>query len=119
MTVQIYGTQKSQDSKKALRFFKERATQVQFFDLKTHYMTQGELARFIQKFGLQSLINSKAKAYQEAGLEYLKVPDEQMIEKLIEDPDLMIQPLVRSGSDLSVGWNEAFWKNWYKNLKST
>lgn len=118
MTVQVYGTQKSQDSKKALRFFKERNIDVQFFDLKTHIMSQGELSRFIQKFGLKALINSKAKAFEKAGFEYMRVTDEQMIDKLIDDPNLMMQPLVRSGQDLAIGWQESIWKDWYKNRQT-
>lgn len=115
MTVQIYGTQKSQDSKKALRFFKERNISVQFFDLKTHIMSRGELSRFIQKFGLNALVDSKSKAYKQEGLEYLRVSDEQMLDKLIDDPRLMIQPLLRCGNDLGLGWSELYWKDWYKN----
>jgi arsenate reductase-like glutaredoxin family protein len=118
MVVQIYGTQKSQDSKKALRFFKERNIDVQFFDLKTHSMSLGELSRFIQKFGLLALINSKAKAYEKAGLEYMRVSDEQMIDKLIDYPNLMNQPLVRSGNDLAIGWQDSVWKDWYKNRQT-
>lgn len=116
MTVQIYGTQKSQDSKKALRFFKERNVSVQFFDLKTHFMSLGELERFVQRFGLDILVDKNSRAYKQAGLEYLRVTEEQMLTRLLEDPSMMIQPLVRSAKALQVGWDEAFWKAWYKNL---
>jgi arsenate reductase-like glutaredoxin family protein len=117
LSVQIFGTQKSQDSKKAQRFFKERGIALHFVDLQERYLAPGELNRFIEKFGLKALVNDKSKAYQDAGLAHMRVPDEQMIQKLIDDPKLMIQPLIRSGNTLSVGWNEQTWKSWYAENK--
>lgn len=117
MNVQIFGTNKSQDTKKALRFFKERGVKSQFVDLQELYMSQGEIARFVQKFGVKALVDTKSKPYKDGGLEHLKVPDEQMIQKLIDDPKLMIQPLVRSGNTLSVGWDEKVWRVWHEEQK--
>ena len=62
-------------------------------------------------------MNEKSKAYQEAGLAHMRIPDEQMIQKLIDDPKLMVQPLIRSGNTLSIGWNEQVWKSWYRKIK--
>ena len=45
MNIQIFGTKKSFDSKKAERFFKERNIRYQFIDLKEKGMTWAELAR--------------------------------------------------------------------------
>jgi arsenate reductase (glutaredoxin) len=90
MNVQIFGTNKSQDTKKALRFFKDRGLKPHFVDLNKRPIAPGELNKFIQKFGLNAVIDSEGKAYQKQGLEYMRVPDEQMIEKLIDDPALMV-----------------------------
>jgi arsenate reductase (glutaredoxin) len=114
MNVQIFGTNKSQETKKALRFFKERNVKPQFVDLQEVYMSQGEINRFVQKFGVSALVDTKSKVYKDGGLEHMKVPDEIMIQKLIDDPKLMLQPLVRSGNTLSVGWDEKLWKDWFK-----
>ncbi len=114
MNVIIYGTNKSQDCKKALRFFKERNLQVQFFDLKTHIMSAAELNRFIQKYSLDALIDKTSKSYKKQGLEFMRVSDEQMLDKLMDDPSLMVQPLVRVAKDFAVGWDESVWREWYK-----
>ena len=113
MDVQIFGTKKSQDTKKALRFFKERGLKPQFVDLQQREIAVGELNRFIQKAGLNALIDMGGKAYKDAGLEYLRVSDEQMVQKLTDNPKLMVQPLLRSGKTLSVGWDERLWRDWY------
>jgi arsenate reductase (glutaredoxin) len=117
MNVQIFGTNKSQATKKALRFFMERNVKPQFVDLQEVYMSQGEIARFTQKFGVKALVDTSSKPYKDGGLLHLSVPDEAMIQKLIDDPKLMLQPLVRSGNLLSVGWDEALWKSWFNEQK--
>jgi len=117
MDVQIFGTKKSQDTKKALRFFKERGLKPQFVDLKEREIAAGELNRFIQRAGVNALVDMGSKAYKDEGLEYLRVSDEQMIDKLIANPKLMVQPLLRSGKTLSVGWDEALWRKWYDENK--
>jgi arsenate reductase (glutaredoxin) len=117
MNVQIFGTNKSQDTKKALRFFKERSIQTHFVDLQEREISLGELKRFTDKFGLKMLVDEKSKAYNEAGLAHMQVPEEQMTQKLIDNPKLMFQPLVRSGNTLAVGWDEKVWKAWYLENK--
>lgn len=112
--VQVFGTNKSQETKKALRFFKERGIKPQFVDLRERTMAPGELNRFIQKFGLDALVNKNGKAYRDAGLEYMRVGDEDLIRRLLDQPTLMVQPLVRSGQELGLGWDEAQWRAWYE-----
>lgn len=118
MDVQIFGTNKSQATKKALRFFKERGVKPQFVDLQQRELAPGELNRFVTKFGVNALVDLDGKAYKDAGLEYLRVSDEGMVQKLIDDPKLMVQPLLRSGNVLSVGWDEALWREQYEQSKA-
>jgi arsenate reductase (glutaredoxin) len=118
MNVQIFGTNKSQETKKALRFFKERGVKPQFVDLQELYMSQGEITRFVQKFGVKALVDINAKTFKDAGLEHMNIPDEQMIQKLMDEPKLMIQPLVRSGNTLSIGWDEKLWRSWFDEQKT-
>jgi len=117
VNVQIFGTQKSQETKKALRFFKERGLKPQFVDLKGGKTAPGELKRFVQKFGLDALINKSSKAYEKSGLEYLRLTDDALLERLLDDPALLVQPLVRSGSAMTLGWDEAFWREVYEGSR--
>ncbi len=117
MNVQIFGTQKSQEAKKALRFFKERGVSPQFIDLRTRKTAPGELGRFVQKYGTLALIERSSRAYERSGLEYLRLDDEALLERLLADPALLVQPLVRSGNHLTLGWDEAFWREVYEANK--
>ena len=103
MDVQIFGTQKSQDTKKALRFFKERGVKPQFVDLGAGKTAPGELKRFVQQAGLDGLIDKGAKAYEASGLEYLRLTDDALLERLLDNPALLRLPPRRDSPFLGGG----------------
>jgi arsenate reductase-like glutaredoxin family protein len=109
--VQIFGSKKSQSSRAAERFFKERGVPVQFVDLKQKPMSPGEIKRFIDRFGLAALIDREGKAFADAGLKYLRVTDAEMLGRIEKEPALLYLPLVRLSNKLSIGLNEAAWKD--------
>ena len=43
MNIQIFGTKKNADVRKAERFFKERGIKIQFVDIKEKGLSKGEL----------------------------------------------------------------------------
>ena len=45
--VQVFGTRKSADTRKALRFFAERRVKTHFIDLQERPASPGELKRFV------------------------------------------------------------------------
>ena len=61
MNIQIFGTKKCNDTKKAERFFKERRIPYQFIDLKEKSLSKGELQSVKKAIGLENLINKNSK----------------------------------------------------------
>ena len=58
MNIQIFGTKKCNDTKKAERFFKERGIKYQFIDMKEKGMSKGEFTSVAQaNGGLENMIN--------------------------------------------------------------
>ena len=51
MNIQVFGTKKCNDTKKAERFFKERGIKYQFIDMKEKSMSKGELTSVVQAAG--------------------------------------------------------------------
>ena len=102
MEVQVFGTKKNAETRKALRFFAERRIRTHFVDLNERAASLGELRRFAQKFGVASLI----------GLSPARFGDERWLEILADEPLLLRQPLVRSQQKLTLGLDEASWKEW-------
>jgi arsenate reductase (glutaredoxin) len=110
ISVQIFGLKNSQATRAAERFFKERSVQIHFVDLKQKPMSPGEINRFIQRFGLPGLVDDAGKPWEDAGLKYLKVSESELLGRIEREPRLLRLPLVRSGSKLTVGLDEAGWK---------
>src|SRR5258707_8713960 len=110
LSVQIFGVKNSQEPRAAERFFKERRATIHFVDLKQKPMSPGEIKRFIDRFGLASLVDHEGTAYVNAGLKYLKVSDSELLSRIERDPKLLRLPLVRAANKISVGQDEDSWK---------
>jgi arsenate reductase-like glutaredoxin family protein len=112
MQVQIFGTKKSSDTRKALRFFSERRIQVHFVDLAQRAASPGELRRFVQRFGMEALLDRDAKRFRDLGLEHASLSEERWLARLVEEPMLLRMPLVRNANQLTIGAAEAEWAKW-------
>jgi arsenate reductase len=110
--VQVFGLKKSADTRKALRFFSERRIPVHFVDFAERPAARGELMRFVQKFGVDALVDRESKHFLEIGLRYAQMSSERWLERLCEDPLLLRMPLVRHGNSFSIGLDETTWKSW-------
>jgi arsenate reductase-like glutaredoxin family protein len=112
MEIQIFGTRKNADTRKALRFFSERRIKTHFVDLDVRPASPGELKRFALKFGVQALLDRDSKRFAALGLAHAHHTDERWLQTLAEEPLLLRQPLVRNGNQLTVGLADAAWKSW-------
>jgi Arsenate reductase and related proteins, glutaredoxin family len=110
--VQIFGINKSADTRKALRFFAERRIKTHFVDLTIRAASIGELQRFAQRFGAEALIDRDSRRFPELGLQYTVLSPERWIQKLSEEPMLLRMPLVRNGKELTIGVDEKTWRGW-------
>jgi arsenate reductase-like glutaredoxin family protein len=109
MGVQIFGTRKCQDTRKAERYFKERGIPYQFVDLTVRGLSRGELDRVKAAVGLDSLIDKEGKEYAKRNLKYLVHDGE---EELLAHPLLLKTPLVREGARATVGYCPEVWGGW-------
>jgi arsenate reductase (glutaredoxin) len=112
MEVQIFGTRKSADTRKALRFFSERGWKTHFVDLTERALSRGELRHFTERFGVEALIDREAKRFRDLGLAAAPGGEERWLERLLAEPLLLRQPLVRARDRFSVGPAEGEWKDW-------
>ncbi|MDE6776199.1 MAG: arsenate reductase family protein [Ruminococcus sp.] len=112
MNIQIFGTKKCSDTRKAERYFKERGIKYQFIDMKEKGMSRGEFNSIIQAAGsIDEIINENAKDKQTLVLmRYLSESDRT--EKLFENQQLIRTPIVRNGRKASVGYCPDVWKDY-------
>ena len=112
MNIQIFGTNKSFDTKKAQRWFKERRIKFQFVNLKEKDMSKGELESVIRAVGgIDNLVDPKAKDQDTVALlQYLA--SDQKLEKLLENQQVLAQPIVRNGKQATIGYAPDVWDKW-------
>ena len=112
MNIQIFGTKKCQDTRKAERFFKERGIKYQFVDMTEKGMSKGELTAVSQaNGGLDNLINPDAKDKDTVTL--LKyIAEEDRLGKLLENQQVIKTPVVRNGKQSTIGYQPDIWEKW-------
>lgn len=112
MNIQIFGSKKSNDSKKAERWFKERRIKYQMIDMKEKGMSRGELTSVMQAVGgLDVLLDPNTKDKDTlALLNYLT--GDAKLEKVLENPQLLRTPVVRNGKKATVGYTPEVWETW-------
>ena len=112
MNIQIFGTKKSFDTKKAQRYFKERRIKFQFIDLREKEMSKGELQSVMRAAGgLDALIDPKAKDQDTVAL-ITYLAESQKFDKLLEKQQILREPIVRNGKQATVGYVPDTWKTW-------
>ena len=109
MNIQIFGTSKCFDTKKAQRWFKERRIKYQEIDLKKYGMSRGELSSVKNAVGLAALIN---ETHPDAPLLTYLAYDQDKLDKLAEHPALLRTPIVRNGKQAAVGFHPEIWETW-------
>ena len=112
MNIQIFGTKKSAETRKAERFFKERGIKYQFIDLKEKWLSKGEFNSVKQAVGgLDKMIDESSKDKDTLAL-IRYIAEEDREEKLLENQQVLVQPIVRNGRKATVGYQPDVWKNW-------
>ena len=112
MNIQIFGTNKSFDTKKAQRWFKERGIKFQMIDMKEKGMSRGEFDNVARALGgWEKMVNPNAKDKKTLALLEALI-DWQKEDKLFENQQLLRTPIVRNGRKAAVGYCPEVWEKW-------
>lgn len=112
MNIQIFGTKKNFDSKKAERYFKERGIKYQFIDMKEKGLSKGEFQSVCQTVGgYNKLIDTDCKDKDLLAL-ITYIAEEDKAEKILENQSIIKVPVVRNGKQATVGYQPEIWKSW-------
>ena len=112
MNIQIFGTKKSSDTRKAERFFKERGIKFQSVDLKEKGLSKGEFQSVLQAVGgLEVMIDPDCRDKDLLALiKYIAAEDKA--QKVLENQSVLRQPIVRNGKQATIGYQPDVWKAW-------
>lgn len=110
MNIQIFGSSKCFDTKKAQRWFKERRIKFQYIDLPSKGLSPREYQSVKQKIGFEGLVNKESRDYEALYMPY--ITPEAREEKLLEHPELFRTPIVRNGKEATAGYCPEVWETW-------
>ena len=112
MNIQIFGTKKCNDTKKAERYFKERRIKYQFIDMKEKGMSKGEFTAVAQaNGGIDNMLDLNCK--DQNTLSLIKyIAEEDKLEKILENPQVIKTPVVRNGKQSTLGYRPDVWEKW-------
>ena len=110
LQIQIIGTRKCAETRKAERFFKERGVRAHFRDLADKALAAGELDN-IQRVvgGWDALLDRGSREFETRNLRYYGMPAQTMLQKY---PLVMHTPVVRNGRKATVGHAPVIWQSW-------
>ncbi len=113
VVVQIFGKKKCADTRKAERWFKERGIRVQSIELTEKGLSPGELKSVAARVGgMELLLDREGKRYVDKGLKYSAPTGPRIEALLLEDPLLLKTPIVRRGSEATLGFCPETWEGW-------
>lgn len=112
MNIQIYGTNKSADTRKAERYFKERRIKFQSIDMKKYGMSGGEFDSVLRAVGgIDNLIDWDRKSPDIDLIKYMaNTVDKE--DKVFDNQMLIKMPVVRNGKKATVGYCPEIWGTW-------
>ncbi len=96
---QIIGTKKDNETKKAIRYCKERDIPFHFVDLYERPLSAGELGNICRGIDPKDMIDTASSVYKKRGYAYM---DYDPIEELLEYPHLLRIPVIRAGNKILV-----------------
>ncbi len=112
MNIQIFGTKKSSDTRKAERYFKERGIRFQYIDLKEKGLSKGEFQSVMQAVGgIDAMIDPDCRDKDLLAL-ITYIAQEDKAQKVFENQGVLRQPVVRNGKQATVGCAPDIWKTW-------
>ena len=112
MNIQIWGSSKSFDTKKAERYFKERKIKYQMIDVSKYGMSGREFDSVLKAVkGIDNLIDWDLK---HPDIDLMRYTDDPISkeDKVFDNPKLMRCPVVRNGNKATVGYCPDIWKTW-------
>ena len=111
MNIQIFGTKKSADARKAERWFKERRIRFQYVDMAEKGLSRNELRNVLQAVGEERLVDEGCRDQDALALYRYATPGTRE-DVLLEHQQILRLPIVRNGRQATAGYCPEVWKEW-------
>ena len=102
----LYGISNCDTCRKAKKWFNENGTKFDFFDFRKNELTQVQIEIWIDKIGLDQLINRRGTTWRNLPDELQdQVSNSKNVDVLLEFPTLMKRPIIEIDDYFLVGFD--------------
>jgi Spx/MgsR family transcriptional regulator len=108
--ITLYGIKSCDSVKKALKFFKEHALEIDFVDFKQVQPSTDQLKKWADKNSLKTLFNNRSRTYKDLGLAKEDLSDDDKINWMHKEPLLVKRPVIEYNSSVIIGFDENNYK---------
>ena len=117
MMIKIYGIPNCGSVKKAFVWLNENKIKFEFHDFKKEGVTKNKLESWLEKQPMEILLNKKGTTWKGlTGVAQKKSKEEkEAIKLLIENTSLIKRPVIESGENVLVGFDEEIYKSLLKH----
>jgi arsenate reductase-like glutaredoxin family protein len=109
--IQVFGRRRCPETRKAVRFFKERGVRIQEIDVADKGPSPGELRAMAARLGWLTLIDREGARFRDRGLSHSMLTDPDIERLLLADGELLRTPIVRRGKEIYAGSQPEAWKS--------
>jgi arsenate reductase len=103
--IKVYQKPTCSKCRETLGMLKERGVQFESINYYQQPLTAGQLGDLIKKLGVtpRDLLRKGEQVYRDLGLAKRELSDDELIQLMVENPDLIQRPIVVRGSKAVLG----------------
>ena len=112
--ITIYGIKTCDSVKKAQKFFKTHAIEVNFVDFRENPVEPSKVSHWAKQSDLNKLFNNRSRTYKDLELSKETLEDSDKINWMQKEPLLIKRPVIEYDNQLIVGFDESSYKEVFK-----
>ncbi len=106
----IFGISNCDKCRAARKWFMDKGIEHQFHDVRKDGLTKAVVSDWLSQTGSDTLINKRSKTWREVPEETRNsLTNASACQLILDNPTLTKRPLVDTGAELLVGYDEARW----------
>lgn len=106
----IYGIVNCGSVKKAREFFESRQVACEFIDFKKNPPSEEKVSQWVEKAGIDIVINKKGTTYKKLQLKDKKLTQKEQIQLCVQNPSLIKRPVIEDKEKLFFGFDAVFYE---------
>ncbi|MEX0994235.1 MAG: arsenate reductase family protein [Balneolaceae bacterium] len=104
--IEVYGIKNCNKIRDTLSWLEEEGVEYRFIDVKKDPVSREQLEGFVQKAGLETLVNKRGMKWRKLGLADRELSDRELFDQLLEHQTMIKRPLMVRGLDVIAGYDE-------------